>query len=743
MAYGIAGPPQQAAQQPYQPYMRLVGNEELQQREEQERQAATAQSTPVITGLAGHITACKDEAVQAKELVQERLLKCQRQRAGIYEPDKLAKIKEQGGSEIFMQLTSVKCRALESWIRDILRPPSDKPWGLQGSPIPELPPATQAYIQREVVMQYMQLNQEPVPNLARIREIKDKAMANLKQKLADEAEKTAQLMEDRINDEFLEGQWYESLDDVVSDIATFPTAFMTGPIIRKRKAKKWVQKNAQGSWHLIIEEKLVKEYERISPYDVYPSPTAKNLNEGYVLIREIITGSELSKCAGLKGYDSEAIKEVIKNNPSGLRTWLSQDSERSLLESKDREQFSTSYDGKYECWKFYGAVRGELLRQWGMSEQEVPDESVSYEICAKMIGSYVIRAVINPDPLGKRPLYYASFEKVPDSIWGKAPPELMADVQEMCNGCARHLANNMAMASGPQVWIDKDRVADKDIESLSPWRIWQILRDETGSGAAPMGFFQPNPMADVLLKVFDYFFKLAGEVTGIPNYVYGMSDTSGAAKTASGLSMLMNSASKGIKMVIFHIDDGIITPSVKAHCDMLMLYDEDEAIKGDVQIIPKGSTALVMEEQRQLRLNEFMQVAASPVYAQIFGRKGLAGLLREAIKGLRMPMDSLIPSDEEIEAQEEQQKTIEIVMKISAALGIPPQVIVQALSQGQGGPMGGPGQPGQGGSQGGQQDGAQQMQRPEQQNPAGMPMGGAGLGTMMAGRVANGGGMQL
>ena len=42
-----------------------------------------------------------------------------RQRNGEYEPDKLAAIQAQGGSEIY-DVNQVKCRGAESWLRDIL-----------------------------------------------------------------------------------------------------------------------------------------------------------------------------------------------------------------------------------------------------------------------------------------------------------------------------------------------------------------------------------------------------------------------------------------------------------------------------------------------------------------------------------------------------------------------------------------------------------------------------------------------
>ena len=78
------------------------------------------QNTPVIQGLASHVRSRWDSSRTAKRDLEERMLQCLRQRNGEYDPDKLQEITEQGGSDIYINLTSVKCRAATSWLRDTL-----------------------------------------------------------------------------------------------------------------------------------------------------------------------------------------------------------------------------------------------------------------------------------------------------------------------------------------------------------------------------------------------------------------------------------------------------------------------------------------------------------------------------------------------------------------------------------------------------------------------------------------------
>ena len=88
--------------------------------------------------LASHVRKRWESAHVAKRDLEERMLQCVRQRNGEYDPSVQAEIKAQGGSDLFIQLTSVKCRAATSWLRDtLLGTGSDKPWSMDATPDPE------------------------------------------------------------------------------------------------------------------------------------------------------------------------------------------------------------------------------------------------------------------------------------------------------------------------------------------------------------------------------------------------------------------------------------------------------------------------------------------------------------------------------------------------------------------------------------------------------------------------------
>ena len=70
-------------------------------------------------------------------------------------------------------------------------------------------------------------------------------------------------------------------------------------------------------------------------------------------------------------------------------------------------------------------------------------------------------------------------------------------------------------------------------------------------------------IADKLMVIYEKFSGIADEHSGVPAYAHGGQDVKGAGDTASGLSMLMTSAARGIKGVIKTIDRSMIEKAVE------------------------------------------------------------------------------------------------------------------------------------------------------------------------------------
>lgn len=633
-------------------FLRVVSNAELDKQDEQAAAQALQerQSQPMVLGLSQHIRMCWDVAKIAKKPIEDEMLRALRQRNGQYEPDKLQQIKAQGGSEIYMMITEVKCRAAESWLRDILLDQGTPPWDIVPTPIPDLSPNDRREIQdifANEVLTMLQENQK-APTKEEMAQIKEMVSQDYRFKILQDAQNRADKMKLKIEDQFAQGGWSDSFNDFITDLVTFPAAFIKGPIVRRQRTLGW--KTVMGKTVVEPTERLAPEFERVDPFRIYPEPGITRIEEGYLFEHHPLSRSDLSDLIGVPGYDEDAIRRILDEGAGP--SWINEDVE--LIKNEEERKFYSYMrpTDVFDALEFWGKVSGKMLREWGLTEEEIPDEAQEYDANVWMIGSYVIKAVLNYDPLGQKPYCKTSFIKCPGAFWGKGIPEIIEDIQNVCNAAARALVNNMGIASGPQVEVNLERIPpNEDITQMSPWKIWQVTNDPVGSSAPAVRFTQPEDNANTLVAVYDKFARLADDHSGIPAYLYGNTDVQGAGRTSSGLSMLMGAAGKGIRQVVGHIDGDVIKPIVQRQFVYNMRYDEDESIKGDVQVVARGAVNLAVKETVNVRRIEFLNATANEIDMSIMGRDGRAAILREVAKGLQMPVDELIPSRDKLAYQ--------------------------------------------------------------------------------------------
>ena len=662
---------------------------------EAKAKAEAQQQTPVIQGLASFVRKCWDMAQIAKrQTVEPRLLQCVRQRNGEYDDDVLADIRKQGGTNIYMMITSNKCRAASSWIKDVmLSTRTERPWGLSPTEQPTLPPNAAQQVAKQATQEALEFEQalgQPVVNPQMMEEfvtrVKDRMLADAKTRAAEYTDRMASKMEDQ----FQEGNFYDALGDFIDDVVTFPFAMMKGPVLRRRKTLKWVQKAApqqmlpgggnvvplrpQGGmdpaaapnpavggpqgmagaqWVPDVAEEIVPEWERVDPFNVYWAPHCADVDDGYLIERHHLTRDDLQALKGVEGYNDAAITAVLdEHGIGGLRDWLYIDVQKAQVEGKSVSAVMSNPESTIDALQFWGSVMGKHLIDWGVDASEIQDPTAEYPCEVWMIGRWCIKAVLNYDPLGRKPYYKASFEEIPGGWMGNGVADLVRDCQTMCNYAARSLANNMALASGPLMTVNVDRLAaGEDVTQIYPWKITQTTSDPYGNQQQPVTFQVVPTIAQELMAVFNHFTMLADEYSGVPRYMTGDAQGQGALRTSSGISMLMGNAGKAIKQVIGNIDMKVMQPLVDRLYFYNMKYSQDASLKGDVKVVARGVNLLMVKESAQQRRNEFLQIIlTSPAVQQIIGPEAIAALLRESAKTLDMDVDKLIPPPEVIRA---------------------------------------------------------------------------------------------
>jgi hypothetical protein len=560
------------------------------------------------------------------------LLSCLRQRKGEYEPEEAVNY---GSIRTFVNVTSTKCRAGEAWLDDVLASTRERPWTISPTPIPNAPEFVRDAIVQKIKVELTGMGVMPDQAEDYVRERAKDLYQITETVLKEKAQEAADRMGDVIQDQLIDGGFEQAFSDFRSDLITYPYAVLKGPTVRHKRILKWV--GASKTPEVVTENKMCVE--RVSPFDFYWSPWSTSPADGYVVEVMRMEQKALHDCIDLPNFSEEKIREALTKYTSGYQANVQTRTSREALEQ------NTNYvqtGDTVDVLDYWGTVKGDLLKEWGLSGVE--DDDKTYEVNVWVVGDICIRAVLNPDPLGRRPYYVSAYEKVPGSIVGRSVPMLMRPHQEVVNSAYRSLRRNMGLASGPFAEVDQTRLSDGQApQEIMPGMVKLVEPDLTGGGQPVYRFHQINSHAAELLGVIDKETRACDDATGIPAYSYGNSAASGAGRTVGGLAMLMGNASKGIKKVIGHIERDILEPLIKSMYNYNMLYTDDETIKVDAQVVARGPTGIIMREAMIQRRLEALQLVTPYVQTGVVQPTGVAVLLREVLKGLDMPVDKIIP----------------------------------------------------------------------------------------------------
>lgn len=642
-----------------------VGELEADERQRQEDGEPKRESI-VVDALASYLLrlwcAARDNRNNALggngESYDSIMLECERQRRGEYSAERISQLRKTGGSTVYVQATAEKCMAAQSWIKDTLNFVDEKPWALEPTPKPSINPAAKQQCYEQVVKWAEQIIQErgSAPNPDELESFKSIMQDKIENLEKYKASLAADNMESLIEDQLREGGFNPAFDQFLYDLVTYPFACLKGPVVRRQERLVW-EEQMDGSYKPVKKNQLAMQFERVSPYNLYFSPNMMDVNRGYLFERQKLQRSDLIKLKGTKGYSSDNIDKVLNAyGEGGLIEWVNKDWEKMLMEGRSSVMTpQTSNDIQIDALEFHGSVQGRVLKSWGIDGADSIEDLNEYNVCSILIGQYVIKAVINDELGDQKPYFVTSFLKLPDTVYGKGIPQMMKANQDTINACRRSAINNMAISSGPQIAIDKAKISSKqDITQIIPFGIWQYDSSKGAQQGKPFETFTVPNYAEQLTKYEDYIHQRVDNETNIPRYESGNPNVGGAALTARGLSMLMSAATKTIRAVIKNIDEDVIIPLIQRLYNYNMLYSDDPAVKGDLQIRARGIFNLGAEEQAQTAQLEFLQMALqNQQVSEMLGAKGLARLFRPIIKKLKLPADDIIPTEEEIEMREQ------------------------------------------------------------------------------------------
>lgn len=597
---------------------------------------------------------------------------------GIYDPEvSLRMQKRKDRSQVFYRKTKVKTDTVAARLLDVLFPRSGAAnWEIKATPIPQFDSATEKRLQVAAI--------SPGADLAALR--------------AEEAEARTRAMTVAMADSLADMPDQERghrlgyravMREVIMSAVKYGTGILKGPLVEPDRRQVWRPgvkavtgpdglTRQEDFWGMQVQDNGYRPSIRpVSVWNWWPEPAARAWPGGcrYEWEGYLMTVSDLYELAARPSFDRKVIDRYLRDNKGGDATET--EYEKTLRRASEGRGAQELKD-RYRVYERWGYLR---RRDWEMVAGALDDDSVDEVFCNLWtLGGKIIKAVRQPLQGVKHPYFIFQFE--PDEgglLHAAGIPRIMRDPQVAINAAFRASLDNAAATSGPLVGINRAALQNtEDATRLTPYSI-KLFDTADDLDKAMRVWTIPSSIREtqLIISLCDQF----GDELTTPRFVHGEGKVTGsdAAKTATGLSILMGNLSVNLQESIKQIDDTLIAPFITALYHWHMNFNPDPAIKGDYRICALGSSSLVAKEMRAQQLMQFMQVSDQERYQ---GRVDDAKVLRRWAEAADIPED-LVRTDEEyaawraeemaLAAQAQAQGQVRAVLAEMQQLGVSPQ----------------------------------------------------------------------
>jgi len=271
------------------------------------------------------------------------------------------------------------------------------------------------------------------------------------------------------------------------------------------------------------------------------------------------------------------------------------------------------------------------------------------------LDTVIIKAIISPIEGAELPYYFYYFDKDETSIFGDGIPEIMRDPQTLYNASVRAMLDNAAISAGPIIEANIDLLADgEDPTALFPFRVFQRIGSGIEAGQQAIRVTKLPSYTNEFLGLVDFFQSTADESTTIPRSLSGVTDSGqqGAAKTATGMSMLIGASNITLKDQVHFYDEGVTRKFIKAMYFWNMEFNQKQNIKGDYNIVARGSKSLIAKEVKMEQINQFLSLTNNEIDLQYIKRDVL---LRELADIFDLNKLGFIRTETEVQQQQKAQ----------------------------------------------------------------------------------------
>lgn len=530
------------------------------------------------------------------------------------------KVTDGNRSKVVINIVRPKIDQAIARMCEILFPVDDRNWDIKPTPIPDI--ANMTGDDRPTV--------DPMTGQPTGMTANEEAAV-----VMEAAKKASDAMRNSIDDSLTECEYNGESRKMVENGVRLGTGIMYGPYPARQTSKIWLPQ-PDGTQILQYNEDIVPASQSLDPWDVWFDPACGNDHQrgrGFWMRRNV-TRKELRGVVGLPGYDTEAIREVLRTSPCRIRV-----AEGRVLRDVIQED-------SYEMWTYHGEIEPDEMLTFTEKSGD-PIEDVSFGVLV-MVNDTVVGAMPSWVADETLPIDVWCWRKADDAPQGYGLPDELEHQQRVVNSAWRQVMDNGRTSLGGQIVMKKGVIIPQNgTFEITPNKIW-LAKDDLEDVRQAFSVFEFNSHLEELLAIAQAAMAFADTESGMPQIMGG--EQGSAPETVGGMVMLYNNANSVLRQRVKLFDDHVTRPHIGRYYDWKMANDPEPAIKGDYEIDARGSTALIERDIQNQALLNLANITSNPRYSPLLKEREE---LRAILKAFKVNPDDLMKTEEQF-AQDQQ-----------------------------------------------------------------------------------------
>jgi hypothetical protein len=561
---------------------------------------------------------------------------------GEYDPE-VAKTLDKERSKAYPRLTRVKVVSMLSRLMNLLFPTTEKNWGVDASPVPNL----SVDDLNAVLQTAMQTAQQTGAQLSD--EIIESAVIAF-------AKQRAQNLSREVEDQLAEIGGNRNLNyvalcrKVIFSSILYGVGVLKGPFVRSQKQRTWI-KSPTGTYTPYEFTALRPQFEFVPVWDYYPDMSAKSLsNMDGQFQRMVLAKPKLRELADRDDFFGDAIKAFIESTPNG--NWSERQHETERRTQGVSTTVNTKGANKYEVLVWEGYVSRAELEEIGV---ELPDTKLGDLVDASvwLLGDVVIKCVLSPwaelEPDQRVQQYHHFvFEEDDTNLIGNGLPNIMRDSQMGLAAAVRMMFDNASVTCGPNLEVNTSRLApDMDDRTIQAYKVWR--RDDEGAESQypAVREIKFDSHLQELKLLADICQGFADQETFVNPATGGdmQKGPSEPFRSAAGASLMLGNMALPFKDAVRNYDNFTISV-INSIVLFNRHFNPNKEVQGDFTPIARGSSSLMAKEVRGMALDMMAQTVQPEERKYV----NWYALLRERLAVRDVDVSGVVKSEQDAKA---------------------------------------------------------------------------------------------